>query len=139
MANQNTKTEVRVRNKRRPFNVPQSKLELVTQLEGWHYRWINDYPGRISKALAGDYVFAEPAEVGRDATEDNRVKELAGTQKDGSAMYAYLMRIPMEFYLEDREISQQYLDQIDEAIKGGKTTHIEKAYVPTSGISIKNK
>jgi len=131
--------EVKVRNKRQPFNAPTSKLALSQQLEGWHYRWINDEPGRIAKAQAGDYVFAEPAEVGRDASTDNRVKELGGTNKDGSAMWVYLMRIPMEFYLEDKAASQAHLDQIDNAIKGGKTTHVNNSYIPEGGISIKTK
>jgi hypothetical protein len=132
-------SEVKTRNKRRPFNAPTSKLSVDKQLEGWKYRWVNDEPGRIAKAQAGDYVFAEPEEVGREKTSDNRVRELAGTLKDGSAMYTYLMRIPMEYYLEDRQASQAHLDQIDNAIKGGKTTPITNGYIPEGGISIKTK
>jgi hypothetical protein len=132
-------TEVKVRNKRRPFNAPVNKLEIEKQLEGWHYRWINDEPGRISKALAGDYVFAEPEEIGRDKSEDNRVSVHAGTNKDGSSLLTYLMRIPLEFYLEDKQESQKHLDNIDSAIRGGKTTPITNGYIPEGGISIKTK
>lgn len=135
----NEATTVKTRNKRRPFNAPNSKLSIDKQLEGWHYRWVNDEPGRIAKAQAGDYTFAEPLEVGREPNNENRVKELAGKNPDGSAMYAYLMRIPMEFHLEDQQSSQSHLDQIDTAIKGGKLTNIKGGYVPEGGISIKTK
>jgi hypothetical protein len=136
-----TATESKTRNKRRPFGVPQSKLAISKQLDGWHYRWINDSPGRIAQALEGDYVFAEPAEVGRADNGESRVKELAGTNKDGSAMYAYLMRIPQEFFEEDRTNAQGYLDEIDNAIRGGSVgqTAADKRYVPKDGISIKTK
>lgn len=134
-------TVTKTRNKRRPFGVPQSKLAISKQLDGWHYRWINDSPGRIAQALEGDYVFAEPDEVGRNGDNENRVKELAGTNKDGSAMYAYLMRVPLEFFEEDRQNAQGYLDEIDTAIRGGKVGQSagDKRYVPENGISIKTK
>jgi hypothetical protein len=132
-------TEVKVRNKRRPFNAPVSKLELAKQLDGWHYRWINDEPGRIARALQGDYVFAEPDEVGFDARDDNRCVIHAGTHKDGSVMYGYLMRVPMEFFLEDKATAQAHLDQIDNAIRGGSVEPIGNSYIPEGGISIKTK
>lgn len=136
------KTEVKAtRAKRRPFGIPQSKLSVDKQLDGWHYRWINDSPGRIAKALEGAYVFVEPEEVGREPNGENRVRELAGTNKDGSAMYVYLMRITQEFYEEDQAESQGYLDEIDKAIRGGQInqTSADKRYVPSQGISIKTK
>lgn len=138
------KKEVAVtRSKRRPFGVPQSKLSIAKQLDGYHYRWINDSPGRIAQALEGAYVFATPDEVGREARngETDKVRELAGTNKDGSAMYAYLMRLPLEFYYEDKQASTAYLDDIDTAIKGGRInqTAADKRYVPLNGISYKTK
>jgi hypothetical protein len=141
MSDSKQTAEVKVRNKRRPFNAPVNKLEVNNPLTGWHYRWVNDEPGRVSKALAGDYVFAEPQEIdsGSSSTKDARASILAGTNKDGSPMLAYLMRIPMEFYLEDKQESQSHLDQIDAAIRGGKTTHINNSYIPEGGISIKTK
>jgi hypothetical protein len=140
MAEQKTTTE-RQRNKRKPFGVPRLKLSIDKQLEGYHYRWVNDEPGRIAQALSGDYAFAEPEEVGREDTDDGKVRELAGTNKDGSAMYAYLMRIPYEFYLEDQSDKQAYLDEVDKAIRGGKisTSPGDNRYVPEGGISIKTK
>lgn len=134
-----TKKAATPRTKRRPFGIPQSRLAIDKQLDGYHYRWINDYPGRISRALEGGYSFVEPSEVGREENGENKVKELAGTQKDGSALFTYLMRISQEFYEEDKAISRENLDAIDEAIKGGRVnqTAADKRYVPKGGISYK--
>jgi hypothetical protein len=133
-------TPERQRNKRKPFGGARLKLNVETQLEGYHYRWVNDEPGRIAGALAGDYTFAEPSEVGREESEDSRVKELVGTNKDGSSLYAFLMRIPLEYYYEDQKEKQSYLDDIDRAIKGGEVAahSSDKRYTPKGGISIKN-
>lgn len=135
------KTEVKPqRNKRRPFGIPQSKLSVDKTLDGYHYRWINDEPGRIAQALAGAYVFVEPEEVGREPNGENKVWEIGGTNKDGSVMRVYLMRIAEEFYQEDRQSHNEYLDNIDEAIRGGRVNQqaSDNRYVPQGGISYKN-
>jgi hypothetical protein len=136
-----TKVEVKTqRQKRRPFGLPQSKLTVEKKLDGYHYRWINDTPGRVAQALAGAYTFVEPAEVGREPNGENKVFEYGGTNKDGSPMRVYLMRIAQEFYLEDKTSATQYLDEIDASIRGGKISQTagDKRYVPEHGISYKN-
>jgi len=140
MSTTTTKETARAQTKRIPFGTPRTRLSLNTQLEGFHYRWVNDQPGRLSQAQEGGYSFAEPAEVGKEPTENNRVFELVGLQKDGvNPLYAYLMKIPKEWYLEDDKVKQSQLDQIDAAIKGGKADdgNRENRYIPTAGISIK--
>jgi hypothetical protein len=140
MAEQKT-TEVKTRNKRKPFGVPRTKLSVDNQDPAYHYRWVNDEPGRIAQALEGDYTFVEPQEVNRTSKDGNRVRELAGKLEDGSAMYTYLMKIPREYFEEDQQASQSYLDDIDAAIRGGKINAgaNDKRYVPEGGISIKTK
>jgi hypothetical protein len=135
-----TKPEIKVRNKRKPFGVKTTKLAVSTQMEGFHYRWVNDEPGRLSQALEGDYSFVDPKEVGREPRDDNRTREYAGLQKDGiTPMYTYLMKIPQEFYVEDQQNSQKNLDDIDDAIRGGQIGRSvnDNRYVPKDGISIK--
>jgi hypothetical protein len=129
----------KVRAKRTPFNAAVSKLALDKQDPNFHYRWINDEPGRIQKALAGDYVFVDPEEVGKPSDKEGRVSIHGGVNKDGSSMKIYLLKIPMDYYLEDKQTSQAHLDQIDTAIKGGKITPISNSYIPEGGISIKTK
>ncbi len=129
----------RTREKRRPFGVPVSRLSIAQEIEGYHLRWVNDEPGRLHQAQESGYEFVEPAEVGRSDRDDNRVKELAGTLRDGSPMFTYLMKIPTEWYLEDRELVNQQADKIDDAIRSGR---LEKQngdgrYIPSSGITYK--
>lgn len=125
------------RNKRIPFSVPRSKLSVDQEIEGYHLRWINDTPGRIYQAEQAGYSFVEPKEVGSSA-EGNRLSQFVGDQKNGSPLFAYLMKIPTEWYLEDQETASAHLDEIDRAIKGGKTDGAQSnRYVPEGGISIK--
>ena len=134
--------EVRTREKRRPFGVPVSRLSVYVDVPGFHLRWINDEPGRLALALQSGYSFVEPEEVGRVGDEANRVKEQAGVQRDGSTpLFMYLMKIPQEYYEEDRTLLDGQVDKIDEAIRAGK---LEKQsgdgrYVPSGGISYKTK
>lgn len=125
------------RNKRIPFNVPRSKLSVDVEIEGYHLRWINDEPGRIFQAEQAGYQFVEPKEVGR-TDEGTRVQVLAGDQKNGSPLFAYLMKIPLEFYFEDQKTASEQLDEIDRSIRGGRTDGLTaNRYVPEGGISIK--
>jgi hypothetical protein len=125
------------RNKRIPFNVPRTKLSVDVEIEGYHLRWVNDVPGRIHQAEQAGYQFVEPKEIG-STDEGTRVSVLGGVQKNGSPLIQYLMKIPMEWYLEDKKLASDHLDEIDRAIRGGKTdgAHANR-YVPEGGISIK--
>lgn len=128
----------REQQRRRKFGVPQSRLDVLETIEGYHLRWINDEPGRLEIAQDSGYTFVDPSEVGKSAREDSRVKELVGVQRDDKTpMYAYLMKIPMEFHLEDKDAMNSQLDQIDDAIRGGKLVSRDNGYVPDGGISYK--
>jgi hypothetical protein len=106
------------RESRVPFGVARTKLSVPMEIEGYHLHWVNDSAGRIQEAQRGGYTFVEPKEVG--APEDgSQVKRLVGKNEDGSAMYAYLMKIEMEFYLEDQKLIQSEVDRFDSAIKRG--------------------
>lgn len=133
--------EVRTREKRRPFGVPVSRLSVFKEIPGYHLRWVNDEPGRIALAMESGYTFVSPEEVGR-AGDDGKVKEQAGTQRDGSTpLFMYLMKIAQEFYEEDRDSLNSQIDKIDEAIRGGKLDRQagDGRYVPEGGISYKTK
>jgi hypothetical protein len=135
-----TKT-TQLRNKRKPFGVPRSKLSVEKQDPAFHYRWILDAPGRIQEAIEGDYSFVEPSEVGREPNGENKEFVRGDTNPDGSAQRQYLMKIPREFYEEDKKEAQSHLDQIDAAIRGGKLSQVagDNRYIPDGGISIKTK
>lgn len=137
-----TKTTIRSQEKRRPFGVPVSRLSIFKEIDGYHLRWINDEPGRLALAQESGYTFVEPSEVGRASNDDNLVKELVGTQRDNATpLYAYLMKIPMEFYLEDRNLMETKLDKVDDAIRRGtfERQNGDGRYVPDGGITYKTK
>lgn len=134
------KKEVRNLEKRRPFGVPVGRLGISREIEGFHLRWINDEPGRIAMAQESGYSFVGPDEVGRTSTEEDKVKELVGVQRDEKTpLYAYLMKIPMEWYLEDKELRDQVQDKFDDAIRKGSLEKQagENRYVPDGGITYK--
>lgn len=120
--------------KRKSFNgttgklvIEQSVVDRFTQ-EGWHLRIINDTPGRISQALEAGYEFVTPQEIGDSLNEgvtprntsldDSKVRFLVG-QTDGGE-FAFLMKQPMEYYLEDTAELERRNDMVDEAIRSGK-------------------
>ncbi|HMZ55836.1 MAG TPA: hypothetical protein PLT48_13370 [Nitrospira sp.] len=107
------------RPERIPFGVPQSRLNVPLQIPGYHLHFINDSPGRLQQAQLGGYTFVAPSEIGLSGAE-TQYKVLAGRNEDGSAMYAYLMKIELEFYEEDQRFHQKTVDQFDEAIRRGK-------------------
>lgn len=133
------KVEKKERNKRVPFGVARSKLSVAKLIEGYHLRWINDEPGRLQQAMNGGYSFVEPSEVDWEENGDTKVKVLGGAKKDGSALYIYLMKIPMEFHLEDVAEAQGNVDKIDSAILQGQSDREggDGRYVPKGGISYK--
>ena len=133
------KSTLKPRNKRQPFGTPRSKLS-VNPIDGYHLRWVNDEPGRLQQAQDGGYSFVSPEEVAWESTSDNKVKVLAGTQKDKiTAMYTYLMKLPTEYYLEDKAVHEHGNKQIEDAIRGGKLDREagDGRYIPREGISFK--
>ena len=136
------KTNERAQVKRRPFGVPVQRLGVSKDIPGYHLRWVNDEPGRVEQALESGYQFVDPEEVGKVAREDNKVRELVGVARDDrNPLYAYLMKIPEEFYLEDRAVLENQNKSIENAIKSGKLNSQsgDGRYVPEGGISYKTK
>src|ERR1044072_6130810 len=135
--------EARKRENRRPFGVPVSRLGVNEAYldEAYRYRWVNDEPGRLHLAQESGYSFVEPSEIGRgDAEGETRVKELVGVQRnDKDPLFAYLMKIPVEWYEEDKAIRDTSQDKFDEAIRKGilEAQPGDKRYVPAEGITYK--
>jgi hypothetical protein len=115
------------------------KLDVNSQVTGYHLCWINDTPGRLFEAEESGYEYVSPSEIGSGERED-RVKRLVGTNQDGSAMFAFLMKIRQEWYDEDQSSLGEVNRQIEDAIKGGKINKQSNdgRYVPPGGIIIHN-
>lgn len=136
------------RRRRVPLGTPEQKL-FVPQAQDDPdsvYRWVNDSPGRLQKALNGGYVFVEDPtlQVGTssengNSENDSRVSRLVGKDAKGFPMLAYLMKIDRTMYDEDQAVKQASIDEVDNTIRHGR--HNEKAgdgrYIPQEGINIK--
>ena len=84
-----------------------------------HLYWCNDVEGALEQAQAGGYSFVTPKEVG-ETRDGSQVKRLVGTKKDGSPLYAYLLKIPQEWHEEDNAQKAEIDDAFERAIKRGK-------------------
>lgn len=107
------------RSKRIPFGTARTKLGITMMIDGYHLHWVNDSAGRVAEAQAGGYTFVEPKEIG-DASKESSIRRLVGTNEDGTAMYAYLMKIENAFYDEDQKDVQAIADKFELAIRRGE-------------------
>lgn len=138
------KKQDKQRRERRPLSMKASKLNVVDQEAGYHYRWINDDPpGRIQDALSGGYEFVETAQTearndisNRNASQGNRVCRVVGRLEGGQPMHAYLMRISEEWYKEDQNAKQKEIDEVDNMIHRGEARPVENSYIGQAGINI---
>ena len=122
------------RKERIPLGVPRKKLE-ATPIEGFHMHWVNDYPGRVSEALASGYEFVseEETKLNDFVTPGNadlgtRVKRMVGKDDNGGALFAYLMKIDENLWKEDQLELQKRNDRVDEAIRRGDLNRVESQY-----------
>ena len=114
-----------------PMSSPKAKLN-VPELAGFHLHWLNDDGNRIPQAIDGGYSFVNQGEtivnssdlagqsVGEGTDLGSRISVWVGKKEDGSALRAYLMKIPNEFYREDQNMLQARVDNIHGAMHRGK-------------------
>ena len=106
---ESTKVERPRERKRGVFNGTQGKLQVNTEIPGFHLHIFNDTPGRIQNATENGYEFVHPSEVGgvmenvtsRNTDLGDKVRFLVGAGDKGEPMYAYLMKIKEEWWEED--------------------------------------
>lgn len=116
--------------KRIPLTLPQAKLA-VPEIPGYHLYWFRGVPQRLAQAQAAGYEWVSPEEVdvnntllGGDASKQgstdmgSRVSIVEGGETDGSgnAIRLYLMKQPMEYYLEDQKLLQARNDSIADTL-----------------------
>lgn len=135
------------RTRRAAFSGTESKMAVDKVIPGFHLHWLNDYAGRIQQAVQGGYEFVTVGEIGgmvySNVTDRNndlgeKVRMSVGLDEKGGPLYAYLMKIPEDFYLEDQAALQARNDLVDEAIRRGKPpgTKTEGFYIPEGGIKM---
>lgn len=136
-ANNSTKsTKGANRRQRTPLGGHRRRLSLPSHMEEseeYHYHWFNDVQDRLERALAAGYEFVEKKELQGGNVGDpdlhNQNSDLNSRVSKRIRDYdIYLMRIPMEFYLEDEKLRQFESDKVDEAIFGGGADKVENSY-----------
>jgi hypothetical protein len=106
------------------------------------YRWINDSAGRIDElTIRDDWDIIRDPSIKDDAnSEGAQVRQLVGSKVDGSPLYAYLCRKPIEFHKADRAKKHARTNELEKQIMrgvvkgpGALSTDNGTAYVPDGG------
>ena len=133
------------RRRRNAFNGTEAKISVNRTIPGYHLHVFTDEGSRIQEALDSGYEFVRPDEIGgvgenvvsRNGDLGERVRYLVNPRATGSMQFGYLMKQRLEWYEEDQAALQQKNNQIDAAIKQGRTTGENPAfYVPKGGIKV---
>ena len=143
-APESTKVERPRERKKGVFNGTQGKLQVGSTVPGYHLHIFNDTPGRITAAQENGYEFVHPSEVGgtmenvtsRNTDLGDKVRFLVGAGEKGEPMYAYLMKIKEEWWLEDQAELQKKNDKTDAAIRSGKTPGVDSSGFYNAGIKV---
>lgn len=102
-----------------------SVLDPSGKLDGYHTHIFNDDGDRLLRAQRAGYQFVNKDHVvlGTDKDQNFDMNQMVshpvGKHPNGQPMMAYLMAIPMEFYLEDQARKLKVVEEIDQAIQGG--------------------
>lgn len=115
---------------RAAFNGNQDRLNVAFRIDGHVLRWFNDTSGRIALALKAGWTIVTPSEVRLEDNHEGLVSSSspfgecvtqtvgANIEKQG-AMRAYLMKIPQQYYDEDRQSQHEDAERPMKAIRQG--------------------
>jgi len=124
------------------LTVPESMVKKYC--EKYHLHWINDSPpGHILEAQNAGYTFLEDtslqvgAETGRDNNQNigGRVSRVVGVTDNGASITAYLMKIPLQFYKEDRGSQESNIKEMESGMCKGVVPGADNShqYAPEGG------
>lgn len=119
--------------------------EALLDKKNFSYRWINDTSGRIEAlTVRDDWDIVRDPNVKEDGkSEGAQVRQLVGSKQDGTPLYAYLCKKPIDWFKEDRAKKMRVVDELEAALKRGVSNDPKAlsadnstAYVPKDGISL---
>ena len=116
-----TRSDKSVRPKRVPLG-QKNRLKFENLDEAhFHYHVINDVGDRIKNAQRGGYEFVE-AEQDPGILRVAEASQIGGhvSRSVGQGTTAYLMKIPLEWYNEDKAAEQKAVDDTEKALKPNK-------------------
>ncbi len=115
---------------RKPFGSLEQNLAWPP-IPGFRLYWFTDKPGRIARAKEAGYEHV----LGADGSPVHRV---VGRGENGGGEQGYLMKIPVEWYIEDMQAGQAERDRRLAEIREGRmgASAQQNQYVPKTGIHI---
>jgi hypothetical protein len=126
------------------------RLDVFKEIPGYRLYWANDADSRIFQMQQAGYEFVSSQEVGlaegqvfvNDST-DTRVKRWVGMKPNGEPMFAYLMKINMEFFNEDQKTREDEVRKKESQMYRQNAQPSDAAtedrgsfYTPKGGLSI---
>jgi hypothetical protein len=113
------------RPRRNSIGVPRLSLAVSDDIPGYHLCWMND-DGNVQNALDSGYEFVKQGETGlvngvvpSNVDQSDKIKQKVGTTASNEPLYAYLMKIKLEWHEEDMFEIEKQNKQIEDAIAGG--------------------
>ena len=104
------------RPQRVPINGLRDKLSLKGCEPGFHYCIVNDYNVDVYVAAGYDFV-THDLKIGDRHIDSSQAEGRKVSLPVGSGVIGYVMRIPQEWYDEDRLEEQRELDKTEETLR----------------------
>lgn len=121
-----------------PFSTNRKRLS-VKKIDGYFTRFFNDIDDRVQRALDAGYEFVKPDEIGSVGDKEvhggnsdlnSKVSRVVGRDSNNKAIRAYLLKIRLAFYEEDKAKKEETNRLVDDAVRAGKAggASIENQY-----------
>jgi len=136
------KKQVSKKRQRVPFSGFRTRLGAKAR-RGYKNRWFNDVDDRVQRALDAGYTFVEDdgslvgeGEIHQGTTDLNGKVSKVVSKNTQPPIRAFLMEIPLPYYMEDQASKEEVNRRVDDAIRAGTPggATVEKGYVPSTGI-----
>jgi hypothetical protein len=124
MARPSRAEEVQTERRRRKPNNGLAGLKLAVppellDLNKFVYRWANENDRRLIDLTENDdYEIVKDTRIEGEG-EGTPVTKVVGTQQDGKALRAYLLRKPKHYYDEDRRANLKAISETEDQIRRG--------------------
>ncbi len=114
-----------------PFGIVEQQLAWPP-IPGFHLHWFNDEPGRVDRAKRAGYEHVAEEKTGEP------VKRVVGRGDRGDGKQAFLMKIPEQWYLEDKNAAERKVDQDLANIRAGNDLK-ENQYIDKSRTKVESR
>lgn len=103
-----------------PIGAQRDVTAVKNQDPNYHYRWVNDTPGRIETFKNAGYVHDENASVGDSRVDGTHDQNGVVSRDMGKGTNSYLMKQRREDYESDQAEKQKLVDETEESMRRDK-------------------